>query len=271
MEWRNPLTGGGIALHEFDRLGTAGIQVHECGYLPGGCDWRFDGVCSPFWRLYHNNRPGSHIEIGARKIPLLPNRVLLVPENTTFNCRGGLGVPHLWIHFSLPATLRLVPTQIGLPVDSAARANLAVVRREFRDPVDKRALFHAALALMHGCLARASLHVEGPFPPALNVVLEFIESSLTTPLNNTILARKAGMSLQGFLRWFRDHQGVTPARYVARRRIREACRLLTLTSSSIEVVAEAVGFANRHHFTRVFRQHIGEGPAHFRRGQSMER
>jgi AraC-like DNA-binding protein len=276
IQWRNPLTARGIALHEFDRWGAGGLQIHECGYLPKGCRWHFNGVSSPFWRFYYNSRAGSHIQMGRRRIPLLPNRVLLVPENTLFHCRGGVGVPHLWIHFSFPSALRFVSTQVGLPLHPALRANLALVRRWFHDArhvaneSDKRKLFHACSALLHSCLVRAPIHLQEPPPTALSDVLEYIERSLSAPLTNPILARQVGMSVEGFLRWFREHQGMTPARYVARRRIQEACRLLTLTQRSIEEIAEVVGFANRHHFTRVFCQYTGEGPAQFRRGQTLE-
>jgi len=273
--WSNPLTTRGIPLHEFDCWGAGGLQIHECGYMPKGSPWRFDGVCSPFWRFYYNSRAGSHIEIGKRRIPLLPNRVLLVPENTLFHCRGRVGVPHLWIHFSFPTTLRFVSTEISLPLHPALRANLVLVRHWFQETrreageSEKRNLFHACSALLHSCLVRASLHLQEPLPAALSEVLEYIESSLAGPLANPALARKAHMSIEGFLRWFRAHQGMTPARYVARRRIQEACRLLTLTHDSIEKIAEAVGFANRHHFTRVFRQYTRDSPAHFRRKQSL--
>lgn len=274
IRWRNPLTARGVVLHEFDRW-ARGLEIHECGYLPKGCRWHFDAVCSPFWRLYYNSRAGSHVEMGKRRIALLPGRVLLIPENTTFHCRGGIGVPHLWIHFSFPAPLRFDSTQVSLPIHPAMRGNLGVVRNWFQeagrhaDETKKRKLFHACSALLHSCLARAPLHLQESLPHVLSDVLEHIESSLAAPLTNPILARQARMSVEGFLRRFRTHQGMTPARYVARRRIQEACRLLTLTDRSIEEIAEAVGFANRHHFTRVFRQYTGEGPAQFRRGQSL--
>ncbi len=57
------------------------------------------------------------------------------------------------------------------------------------------------------------------------------------------------------------------AAFVAERRIREACRRLALSADSIEQVAEAAGFANRHHFSRVFKRFAGCGPAEFRRGR----
>jgi AraC-like DNA-binding protein len=39
-------------------------------------------------------------------------------------------------------------------------------------------------------------------------------------------------------------------------------------SPVLEQVADGVGFANRHHFSRVFKQYAGCGPAQFRRGRS---
>ena len=75
------------------------------------------------------------------------------------------------------------------------------------------------------------------------------------------------MSVEAFIRWFKARTGRTPAAFVTERRVREACRRLAFGEESIEQVAEATGFANRHHFSRVFKQHAGCGPAEFRRGR----
>ncbi len=90
-------------------------------------------------------------------------------------------------------------------------------------------------------------------------------------MDNQILARRVGRSVEGFIRWFHAEVGVSPQRYVLERRIHQACRQLSLTDLSIEEIAEAVGFSNRHHFTRVFTRVVGQPPARFRAQQRWSR
>ena len=102
-------------------------------------------------------------------------------------------------------------------------------------------------------------------PARLRQILGWIQHSLSGEITNERLAAQAGLSVEGFIRWFKAGTGRTPAAFVAERRIREACRRLTFSADTIEQVAEAVGFANRHHFSRVFQRQTGCGPARFRR------
>ena len=267
-----------ISLHEFDRWGLGNFQIHETGYLPLGIRWHYDGLCNPFWRLYYNAKEGGYIEENGKKHPLRPDGVTVIPENTSFNSRSGEGVPHLWIHFSPPLAARFKARRFTVSLNPALEALIHDLQgfllggRERY--AERRQIFHAALALVHCCFSREPLAMEEPLPPLLGSITERIERSLAHPPSNPDLAKAAGMSVEGFGRWFKRHMGISPARYVAKRRVREACRLLSLTDGSIERIAEEGGFANRHHFSRIFRQYAGLSPAEFRRqyaGRAEER
>jgi len=261
-----------VALNDFDPWGSSAFQLHECGFLADSVGWHYDGLCSPYWRLYANGKKGARVEVEGRSIPLLQDQILIIPENTVFNARGRAGVSHLWIHFSLPVALRLVPEIRSILLGDPLAGNVVALRDLLKARADseesgKKRLFHASLAVLHGWFAGDPLPMRPPLPPALSRLLESIERLLPGTLSNPVLAGQVGMSVEGFIRWFAEWTGTTPARYVARRRVREACRLLSLTGRSIEEIAEAVGFANRHHFSRVFLHYAGRSPAQFRREQ----
>lgn len=273
IRWKNPRRLRPVPLHDVDPLGSGGFQLHECGYLADCRDWQYSGLCSPYWRLYHNGKAGTRIEANGRRIPLRPDHLLVIPENTPFDARGASGVPHLWMHFSPPVSLRIAPSLFQTRLDAPLAACLSalrdlLLRRVEREEEGRRRLFHACQAVLHCWVARGGLPLRPALPESLARVLEHIERSLPGDLSNPALAALAGMSVEGFLRWFKERTGVTPARYVARRRIREACRFLTLSERSIDEIAEGIGFANRHHFSRVFLQHTGRSPALFRREQT---
>ena len=67
--------------------------------------------------------------------------------------------------------------------------------------------------------------------------------------------------MRSFHEWLHE----TPAKYVQRVRIRKACAMLAGSDISIKQIAAEVGFANRHHFSRVFSTHTGISPARYRR------
>lgn len=255
-----------------------------CGYKLNGPEWCWRNTGGPFWRLYANAREGHAVEIEGVRYPLGPDRVLLIPENVRAHCLGGPAdgrlVPHTWIHFSIQPVVR-APRQgpIVLKCDAGLRDCVVRLRRhklklhapdgktmppegEIAPPDAK--LYHLCAGLLHECFARAPLQAGPALPPQLRSLLEMIEHTLAQPLSNAFLASRMGQSVEAFIRRFKRALGVTPASYVAERRIQEACRMLTFTDDTIEAIAEATGFANRHHFSHVFRKRVGCGPAGFR-------
>ena len=231
--------------------------------------WNYAGVCSPFWRLYYDRTPGAWIEAGGRRHELGPERFVFVPDGVVFNCGCRPGAEHLWVHFSLYPSLTEVTSGI---IEVAATPPTRAVARELHRLIARREAAAAAqigTGLLHLVFSAVGPEHFTVIPPRLRRVFGWIQHSLGGEITNGLLATHAGLSVEGFIRWFKAATGRTPAAFVAERRIREACRRLAFTTDSIDHIAEAVGFANRHHFSRVFKRHAGCGPAQFRRGRVL--
>ena len=268
---RDPFTEHGIRLAAVsDGLESAAFQIHEVGRLQLTAAWSYAGVCSPFWRLYHNAQPGAAVRVGTRRIDLDPEIVLLLPPLVNFDCLPAPGIDHLWVHFSTPLKipqLREATTQVLSPATSALVAQMRVL---LEAGVGPERLRHAAMAWLHTLWSEPSHGDVVRQSPRLQRVWMLIESRLASPPDLNTLATSAGFSPGAFVRWFKEEMGTTPTAFVVRRRVIEACRLLRYSDSSIEEVAEATGFANRHHFTRVFSREVGESPGAFRHRSGPE-
>lgn len=263
--WYNPFTQDGVRLPT--EAGPEGFQIHEAGVITLDETWRHRGVCSPFWRLFYDFTPGAWVWAGDTRHVLGPDRVVVMPDGAPFDCGTKAGAVHLWLHFSLYLALpQTTPGVFALPATAALRAVAAELRQRI-ETRDVGGVQHTGAALIHLAFATGQAGRLEAVPERLRRVFNGIEQALAEPLTNDTLAAQAGMSVEAFIRWFKGRTGRTPAAFVAERRIREACRLLAFGESSIEQVAEAVGFSNRHHFSRVFKRYAGCGPAAFRRGR----
>ncbi len=235
--------------------------------LDGG--WRHEGVCSPFWRVFYDFTPGAWVVSDGHRFALGPDQVAVMPDGVPFDCGTRMRVDHLWLHFSIYRMLPdSAPAVFALPAGPALRAVAAELRARLATG-DESSARHLGTALLHLVFADHTVAHTPAVPERLRRVLQRIDAGLGGPINNRLLAEQAGMSIEAFIRWFRGRTGRTPAAFVAERRIREACRRLALSADSIEQVAEAAGFANRHHFSRVFKRFAGCGPAEFRRGRGV--
>lgn len=261
--WRDPFTRDGLRLPAVPA--QEGFQIHEAGVRRLDDQWLFRGVCSPFWRLFYDFNAGAWVESGGRRHALGPGRVVVMPDGVPFDCGSRRGVEHLWLHFSLYLTLPAAPAVFALPAGPALRGVAEELRR-LVPAGEAVAVRHVAAALLHLVFAGRGVMPEA-MPERLRASCGWIERNLAAEITNAALAERAGMSVEAFIRWFKARTGRTPAAFVVERRVREACRRLAFGEESIEQVAEATGFANRHHFSRVFKRHAGCGPAEFRRGR----
>jgi transcriptional regulator GlxA family with amidase domain len=107
--------------------------------------------------------------------------------------------------------------------------------------------------------------VKGGLPPrALRRVRDYIDVHLAERFSNATLAAIAEVSTSHFVRAFKQSEGLTPHRYVIRRRVEHAKELLASTNLPLAEIAMTVGFADQSHCARCFREHVGVRPRDYR-------
>jgi AraC family transcriptional regulator len=74
------------------------------------------------------------------------------------------------------------------------------------------------------------------------------------------LAAAAGLGVTHFVRAFRQHTGVTPHKFLIRRRLDRALSLLRTAKTPIGDVADLAGFSAPAHFVATFRATMGVTP-----------
>ncbi|MFC4597535.1 helix-turn-helix domain-containing protein [Cohnella hongkongensis] len=112
--------------------------------------------------------------------------------------------------------------------------------------------------------ARPDTERRGPFSP--DWVTPFLSYRLTDPLSVEELARRAHLSPSRFRYLFREHFGMPPRRYLTQLRLRYAAELLETTAYPLEKVAAYCGFADKHHFSKAFKQAMRVTPGAYRSG-----
>lgn len=267
----NFTTPVGVNLAAVAQSGFSSFLIHETGYREGLSGWNHEGVDSPFWRFYHNPTPGCFIRFQGREMPLHPGCVILIPANTIFDCCGPVAATHFWIHFTVTRPGRSeMESPVMLPVDEVLRPLLQeAVTLHGGAACDMRdqKLYHTSAALLHVAFSRVEVEPAARLPEPLIALLAAIHNAPNGDFSNTLLARRLGMGVEKFIRWFREQTGQTPAAYVAAARVRLAKEALALTDKTIDHIASAHGFPNRHYFSRVFTRQVGCGPAEFRARQ----
>ncbi|TWD75254.1 AraC family transcriptional regulator of arabinose operon [Kribbella amoyensis] len=134
----------------------------------------------------------------------------------------------------------------------------------------KRSVLPQGEQLSLNSLEAALLWCDTQNPKALRIddrllrAIELIDHDLKATLDVPRLARAVNLSASRFAHLFREQLGVTPQRFVERRRLDAACRLLELTTRPIASVAAEVGYPDPLYFSTRFRRQTGTSPTGYR-------
>ncbi|MBU7005990.1 AraC family transcriptional regulator [Phosphitispora fastidiosa] len=93
---------------------------------------------------------------------------------------------------------------------------------------------------------------------------EFLQSHLCSDFSLDDLASFVNYSPYHFIRIFKKHTGKTPFEYLTELKIEKAKGLLATKSYSISEVSFLCGFANRTHFSTIFKRMVGMTPSFYR-------
>jgi AraC family transcriptional regulator len=102
-------------------------------------------------------------------------------------------------------------------------------------------------------------------PPWLKTVHDYLHSYFNQSFQLIDLADEVGIHPVHLSRVFRAHYGMTFGDYVRRLRVEWARHQLAASQEPLAHLAQAAGFADQSHFTRVFKRMIGVTPGQYRR------
>ena len=229
--------------------------------------WNFSHAGTPSWRLYWNPAAGAYLESRSERCELTPDRVVLIPPNTPFATGMTEKFPHFFVHFSVGAKCDPNAQKIHiLPADEVLFRGFKV---ELFQQSENR-LFWAAQAVVHAALAllpqelfsQTALSEE---KSVFDRAMHLIERDREFRLNTRELARKCGSSVNTLQRQFRKVTGLTVKQYLLNRKMTCAAQLLADGSRTIKETAGMLGFADRYHFSKAFKQYSGSTPGEFRK------
>ncbi len=115
-------------------------------------------------------------------------------------------------------------------------------------------------------LARGDADGGRPAPDAaVEHAIRRMRASIAGRLDLTALAGECGVSESTLRRSFRARTGSSPYRYYMALKVNAVKRELAHSALPIKAIAEALGFTDQYHLSRVFKEYAGVSPSEWRR------
>lgn len=105
--------------------------------------------------------------------------------------------------------------------------------------------------------------------PQIGEALALIHQQTERPWTVETLAARVAMSRSAFAARFAMYVGEPPLRYLTRRRMHQAGRLLKTSTMTLAQIAERVGYHSEVAFSRAFKQWMAIAPGQYRHSNSV--
>lgn len=245
-------------------------------------------VADSMWFWMESGHGWGRVHADGDRFDIHPGDLILIPQgapHTIVQARGEtmhLVAVHFFARsyegmdlFDLLGFPAHVPRRPGSPI---AGANGCLAREYAVKAPGWRAAMAAEIALVLFYIARhygsrftdPGTHRRHAALSRLIPVLQLIESRLDdVELSVGELAKRMFVSEVQFRKLFRRVTGVSPVRFIQRRRVERACEMLREGDMTIEQIAEACGFSDPAFFYRVFKSWTHTTPGRYRSGAGV--
>ncbi|SEN14332.1 AraC-type DNA-binding protein [Prevotella sp. ne3005] len=259
-------------------------------------DWNWKNVRSPFARLYYVTEGTAQIEMPSGVYTLTPHHLYFIPAYTKHSYICDSTFSHYYIHIyeDLQSEMSILE-QWDYPMEvNACNTDLELVkrlcfinpflklpqsnpdaydnhqtlvsnlqlnqRRPFCDKVESRGIL---FVLMSRFLKYATPKAEVR-DDRIQVSLDYIRKNIGSRLDIDLLADKACMSKDHYIRVFKRETGETPNVYITKRKLEKAELSLVTTALPIKSIADSLGYDDYSYFNRIFKKNAGVTPLQYR-------
>ncbi|MDO5608101.1 MAG: AraC family transcriptional regulator [Capnocytophaga sp.] len=248
----------------------------------------------PYWRMYWNKNRGGVLDFQGKEIAMQPGSVYLIPPNTSFashiqSSRNDFvdyeilgkrvddfenefelslqALLHLYIHFNLGIPYDFVKPGIYTVQLNAFQVNkLNELAQQLRkdNTFDMGSIFKIQSIVME-MLGQSSINFQelSDLDSRVLTVIQYIIQHIDQNHSNEALADIANMAPNSFARLFKQNLKKSVQYFIKEQKIKMATSFFDHEDYTIEEVAYRLGFADRYHFSRIFKQIKGMSPGQY--------
>lgn len=258
-------------------------------------DWNWQGISSPFTRIYYVDGGRAKIHFQNRTQELNKGFLYLIPPFVMHSYECSSYFSHYYIHlyenelkrenlsdeFDYPTEVRvnlldleLVKRLLAINPDRGLRQfdpktydNRTTLMRNIAEELHESAceqmetkgfLLQLYSRFLQFAVPKKTLQDER-IERAVHYICKHIDENLSV----TSLAEQSNISNDHFIRLFKKELGLTPMRYINQRKIERAQLMLVVENFPIKDIAYKLSFENISYFNRVFKQYSGLTPMEY--------
>lgn len=240
------------------------IKITRNGFVSSVPRWNYRYASTPTWRFYWNPTPGAFLHSHGKSLELTSEVAVLIPPQTPFSTEAKNKFSHFFVHFTiqqhcLPEKRRIwemKSSDIILPVFKEELPYMSEQKRY----LTASSIVQAALTrIPEEIFSHSTSNNETLFEKVIKLLAQDEDFSLTYEK----LAQQCNTGINTMQRQFISATGLSIHKWQLNRKMEKAVTLLLHDGLSIKETAYILGFADRYHFSKAFKNYFGISPAQF--------
>ncbi|MBR2365475.1 MAG: helix-turn-helix transcriptional regulator [Lentisphaeria bacterium] len=245
-------------------------EIFDCGFLRLS-DWTSSRSFGSFWHIYWNSAAGASVIFGDRKYVFKSNTVYLIPAHTLFSTLLTRPLWHFYIDFSIGGEFERVKKGIyEFPADYLKEILPRFIKTEtpeHRVRMIPDLIWHFLARLPEDVFEKPE---KKKIDSRIERAIKIMENNVGSINTVADVSSKVGLSPTSFYQLFKKATNKNPNHFLTHLRIGQAEFLLVNTNASIDEIASSVGFADRYHFSKRFKQFENMTPVQYRNKMKKE-
>lgn len=272
------------------------LMTLNVGYARHYADWNWQGVSSPFTRIFFVTEGHARLHLPQGVVELRPQHAYIVPAHTmhSYECDGEFALYYLHVYEGFKNTTYVFeayefPTEVevdaviaelfasicrlhpdaGLPgsdpttYDTHLRFASYVSKYHALPLHEKMELRGFSLMLLSRFLAKAQPKL-WTTDERVQATVRYIHQHLHEPIDIGELAKMVCVSRHYLIRLFTATLGVPLLQYISRKKMEQAQLLLLTEELPVKELAYRLGYTDHSYFIRLFKKHLGITPQEYR-------
>ena len=241
-------------------------RVRSVSTLYSEADKRTKRTDRPRWGLILKYEGETIYTQGERQIRSDAAHAILIPAGCSYEWHCTKAGHFIAMEFESPLSAQTI---FSLPLPKGDRTLSLLQELEYKrlspSAFGDMESIRDAYAILLRLLGAQAAYMPSDKSTRIAPAVEYITRNYFRPLCNEELAAMTGMSCVYFRKLFTRLMGQAPMSYVHTLRIQKAKDMLRSDFVTVAEVAEAVGYCNVYHFSKMFKQQTGLSPGQYSR------
>jgi AraC-like DNA-binding protein len=261
-------------------LETLKIKMFTVAQAKCGEAWNYPNINSPITRIYLTTAGSGTASFNNKSYNLRPGKLHMLPSHTSLRLHCPQKMDQCYIHFTAEILngidiFKFYDAKHEIDISKMPHIPLMIesLKKNFNTNTNGKELeMDGIMRLLCSLFLNPTLDGEDEKinrKLRFDKVFRYIEKNISQKISLEDLAAQMNLQSTYFSNLFQKNFGIPPIKYLNRKRMEEAQRLLLYSDLTLAEIALQLGIDDAFYFSKLFKKYLGVSPDKYRKQKKI--